>query len=147
MGVILRAHPVRGESHIQRNASSEVATPLSASGQRPLRILAPHVKASPPHFTRPLKWLAITEDGKIAFVGTTIRTATQQQLSAWTRKGCGNLWESFMLAGITLSLLCSAPCGTGQTTIDTGCVPALLRNSVDHPADCNPINIVTQSRL
>jgi len=27
MGVILRAHPVRGESHIQRNANGEVATP------------------------------------------------------------------------------------------------------------------------
>ena len=26
MGVILRAHPVRGESHIQRNATGEVAT-------------------------------------------------------------------------------------------------------------------------
>jgi len=25
-GVVLRAHPVRGESHIQRNASGEVAT-------------------------------------------------------------------------------------------------------------------------
>jgi len=26
MGVILRAHPVRGEAHIQRNANREVAT-------------------------------------------------------------------------------------------------------------------------
>jgi len=26
MGVILRAHPLRGESHIQRNASGEVAS-------------------------------------------------------------------------------------------------------------------------
>jgi len=26
MGFALRAHPVRGESHIQRNASGEVAT-------------------------------------------------------------------------------------------------------------------------
>jgi len=26
MGVVLRAHPVRGESHIQRNANGEVAT-------------------------------------------------------------------------------------------------------------------------
>jgi len=37
----------------------------------------------------------------------------------------------------TLSLPCSAACGTGQTTIDTGCNPALLRNCVDHPADRN----------
>jgi len=28
MGVILRAHSVRGESHIQRNANGEVATIL-----------------------------------------------------------------------------------------------------------------------
>jgi len=27
-GVVLRAHPVRGESHIQRNANGEVATLL-----------------------------------------------------------------------------------------------------------------------
>jgi len=26
MGVVLRAHPVRGESHIQRDANGEVAT-------------------------------------------------------------------------------------------------------------------------
>jgi len=26
MGIVLRAHPVRGESHIQRNAKGEVAT-------------------------------------------------------------------------------------------------------------------------
>jgi len=26
MGVILHAHPVRGESHIQRNANGEIAT-------------------------------------------------------------------------------------------------------------------------
>ena len=31
MGVILRAHPVRGESHIQGNASGEVATPVTGS--------------------------------------------------------------------------------------------------------------------
>ena len=30
MGVILRTHPVRGESRIQHNANREVATPLWA---------------------------------------------------------------------------------------------------------------------
>ena len=30
MGVVLRAHPVRGESHIQRNANREVSTEPSA---------------------------------------------------------------------------------------------------------------------
>ena len=29
MGVILHAHPIRGESHIQRNVNREVATPSS----------------------------------------------------------------------------------------------------------------------
>jgi len=29
-------------------------------------------------------------------------------------------------AGLTFSLPCSTPCGTGQATIDTGCDPALL---------------------
>jgi len=50
------------------------------------------------------------------------------------------LWkpgQSFILVGFTLSLPCSAPCGTEQTTIDTGCDPALPRNCVDHPTDCN----------
>ena len=50
------------------------------------------------------------------------------------------LWkpgQSFMLAGFTRSLPCPAPCGTEETTIDTGCDPALPRNCVDHPADCN----------
>jgi len=28
MGVIFSAHPVRGESHIQRNVNGEVATPV-----------------------------------------------------------------------------------------------------------------------
>ena len=41
------------------------------------------------------------------------------------------LWkpgQSFILTGFTLSLPRSAPCGTEQTTIDTGCDPALPRN-------------------
>ena len=37
----------------------------------------------------------------------------------------------------------SAPCGTEQTTIDTGCGPALPRNCVDHPADCNLFKTTT----
>jgi len=56
------------------------------------------------------------------------------------------LWkpgQSFILAGFTLSLPCSAPCGTEQTTIDTGYDPALPRNCVDHPADCNLLKTIT----
>ena len=41
-------------------------------------------------------------------------------------KGLGK--PGFILAGFTLSLPCSAPCGTEQTTIDTGCDPALSHN-------------------
>ena len=35
-------------------------------------------------------------------------------------KGLWKPGQSFILAGFTLSLPCSAPCGTEQTTIDTG---------------------------
>ena len=58
-------------------------------------------------------------------------------------KGLWKPGQSFILAGFTLSLQCSAPCGTEQTTIDTGCDPALPRNSVDHPADCNLFKTIT----
>ena len=58
-------------------------------------------------------------------------------------KGCWKPGQSFILGGFTLSLPCSAPCGTEQTTIDTECDPALPRNCVDHPADCNLFKIIT----
>jgi len=58
-------------------------------------------------------------------------------------KGLWKLGQSFILAEFTLSLPCSAPCGTEQTTIDTGCHPALPRNCVDHPADCNFFKTIT----
>jgi len=47
----------------------------------------------------------------------------RKKLSDWT-----GLWQpgqSFVSAGSTLSLSCSALCRTGQITIDTGCDPAL----------------------
>jgi len=46
---------------------------------------------------------------------------------------------SFILSGCIIFLSCSAPCGTGQTTIDIGYDLALLRNCVHHPADCNTL--------
>ena len=52
-------------------------------------------------------------------------------------KGLWKPGQSFILAKFTLSLPCSVPCGTEQTTIDTSCDPALPRNCVDYPADCN----------
>ena len=58
-------------------------------------------------------------------------------------KGLWKPGQSFILAGFTLFLPRSAPCGTEQTTIDTGCDPALPRNCVDHPADCNLFKTTT----
>jgi len=58
-------------------------------------------------------------------------------------KGLRKTGQSFILAGFTLSLPRSAPCGTEQTTIDTGCDPALPRNCIDHPADCNLFKTTT----
>ena len=60
-------------------------------------------------------------------------------------KGLWKSGQSFNLPGFTLSLPCSAPCGTEQTTIDTGCGPAHPRNCVDHPADCNLFKTITLS--
>jgi len=58
-------------------------------------------------------------------------------------KGLWKPGQSFILAGFTLSLPCSASCGTEQTTIDTGWDPALPRNCGDHPADCNFFKTIT----
>jgi len=54
--------------------------------------------------------------------------------------GCETIMETrteFHFSWFTLSLPCSAPCGTSQATIDTGCDPALLRNCVDYPSGFN----------
>jgi len=55
-------------------------------------------------------------------------------------KGLWKPGQSFIFAGFTLSLPCLAPCGTEQTTIDTGYDPALPRDGVDHQADRNLFN-------
>jgi len=60
-------------------------------------------------------------------------------------KGLWKPRQSFILAGFTLSLPCSAPCETEQTTIHTGCNPALPRNCVDHPAACNLFKTTIQA--
>jgi len=52
-------------------------------------------------------------------------------------KGLWKPRQSFILAGFTHSLPCSASCGTGQTTIDTGWDLALPRSCVDYPTDFN----------
>jgi len=58
-------------------------------------------------------------------------------------KGLWKPGQSFILVGFTLSLPCSAPCGSEQTTIDTGRDPAFPRNCADHPADCNLFKTIT----
>jgi len=38
-GVVLHAHPIRGESHNQRNTTGEVATPLNLDPTKPKPLL------------------------------------------------------------------------------------------------------------
>jgi len=55
------------------------------------------------------------------------------------------LWkprQSLILAGLALSPSCLAPCGTGQTMIDTGCNPVPC-GTVEHVADRRPFKSVT----
>jgi len=58
-------------------------------------------------------------------------------------KGLWKPGQSFTLAGFSPPLPRSAPCGTEQTTIGTGCDPALPWRYVDHPADCNLFKTTT----
>jgi len=46
MSVILSAHPIRGESHIQHNANQEVATTSSPFYNKPQRSHVPVEKAA-----------------------------------------------------------------------------------------------------
>ena len=64
-----------------------------------------------------------------------------QSNSCLDAKGLWKPGQSFILAGFTLSLPCSALCRTGYTIIDTSCNPSLLHNCADHPADCNLFDI------
>jgi len=54
------------------------------------------------------------------FLGIKIQTAAEQTIVYLDAKGLWKLIESFISAGFTLPLICSAPCGTGQTTTDAG---------------------------
>jgi len=89
-----------------------------------------------------LKRLVFAEVGDLTFWHKTTNCyrATIVCLDA---KGLWKPGQSFILAGFTLSLPCSASCGTEQTTIDAGWDPALPRNCGDHPADCNFFKTIT----
>ena len=64
--------------------------------------------------------------------------------------GCERVMETraeFHFSWVYIFLPRSALCRTEQTTIDTGCNPALPRNCVDHPADCNLFKTTTLLNL
>ena len=108
----------------------------------PSRSASGRVKLCTPQYAWLLKRLVFAEVGDLTswHKTTNCYRATIVCLDA---KGLWKPGKSFILAGFTLSLPCSAPCGTEQTTIDTGCDPALPRNCVDHPADCNLFKTIT----
>ena len=95
------------------------------------------VKLCTPQCAWLLKRLAFAEVGELTSSWPKNMNCYRATVVCLDAKGLWKPGQSFILAGFTLSLPRSAPCGTEQTTIDTGCDPALPRNCVDHPADCN----------
>ena len=93
-----------------------------------------------------LKRLVFVEVGDLTYWHKT-KNYYRATIVCLDAKGLWKPGQSFILAEFTLSLPCSAPCGTEQTTIDTGCDPALPRNCVDHPADCNLFKTITSTNL
>ena len=116
---------------------------IAAAGRCPLRISAPHFEyfcTIREGFSTTLHMTSKRSLWKMEnwlFLGTEIQTALEQTSVFLDAKGLWKPGQNFILAGFTLSLPRSASCGTGQTTIYTGCHPSLLRNCVDHPTDCN----------
>ena len=122
----------------------EASSTLHAAGQR-LGVSSPSWNASAQLLklcTRKCAWLlkrlAFAEVGELTSSWHKNMNCCRATVVCLDAKG-----QSFILAGFTLSLPRSAPCGTEQTTIDTGCDPALLRNCVDHPAECNLFKTTT----
>ena len=101
------------------------------------------VKLCTPQCAWLLKQLAFAEVGELTSSWHKNMNCYRATVVCLDAKGLWNPGQSFILAGFTLSLPRSAPCGTEQTTIDTGCDPALPRNCVDHPADCNLFKTTT----
>jgi len=89
-----------------------------------------------------LERLVFAEVGDLTFWHKTMN-CYREGVVCLDAKGLWKPGQSFIFAGFKLSLPCSAPCGTEQTTINTGCDPALPRNCVDHPADCNLFKTIT----
>ena len=90
-----------------------------------------------------LKRLAFAEVGELTSSWHKDMNCYRAPVICLDAKGLWKPKQSFILAAFTISLPRSAPCGTEQTTIDTGCDPALPRSCVDHPADCNLFKTTT----
>jgi len=95
---------------------------------------AQHVKLSTPHCTLPLK--AFEEVGKFFFLGTEMRSAAEQTVVCLDVNKLWKPGQSFYFTWIyTFSVMLTLR--HWETTKDTGCDSALLRNCVDHPANRN----------
>ena len=78
-----------------------------------------------------LKRLAFAEVGEMTSYWHKNMNCYRATVVCLDAKGLWKPGQSFILAGFALSL--------PRSTIDTGCDPALLRDCVDHPADCKPL--------
>ena len=101
------------------------------------------VKLCTPQCAWLLKQLAFAEVGELTSSWPKYMNCYRATVVCLDAKGLWKPGQSFILAGFTLSLPRSDPCGTQQTTIDTGSDPALPRNCVDHPADWNLFKTTT----
>ena len=104
---------------------------------------APLVKLCTPQCAWLLKRLAFVEVGELTSSWHKNMNSYRATVVCLDAKGLRKPGQSFFLAGFSLSLPRSAPCGTEQTTTGAGCDPALPRNCVDHPADCNLLKTTT----
>jgi len=96
------------------------------------------VKLCTPQCAWLLKQLAFTEARELTSSWHQNMNCCRATLVCLDVEVLWKLRQSFILAGLALSLPCSAHYRTGQTTIDAGCNPSILHNCVDHPADWNP---------
>jgi len=127
----------------------EVCSTSHAAGRR-LEVSSPSwngsgqlVKLFTPQCAWLLKRLAFAEVGELTSSWHKNMNCYRATVVCLDAKGLWKPGQSFILSEFTLSLPRSAPCGSEQTTIDTGCDPALPRNCVDHPADCDLFKTTT----
>ena len=125
-----RENPARFFSIIRSGLAPWISSPSwNASAQL--------VKLCTPQCMWLLKHLFFAEVGDLTFSSNKNMNCYRATVVCLDAKGLWKPGQSYILAGSTLFLSCSALCRTEQTTIDIGCNPALSCNCVDHPADCN----------